>query len=49
MATDQHMYLGADCLEELQLMKWTWWQDLVDPASVNLSDIEEINLDVLLD
>ena len=45
-ATDRRARLGADCLEELQLMKFAWWGKAVDIAAWTSDQIEGIDLTV---
>jgi len=46
IATKRHAQLGADCFEELLLMKFAWRNRVDDLASDNSIQVEEISDDV---
>ena len=43
IATKQHAQLGAERFEELQVMKFAWWNNVVDWASWNTASVEEVD------
>jgi hAT family C-terminal dimerisation region len=45
IATDRRSRLGADRFEELQIMKHAWQGQIVNAASLNSLEIEDIYLD----
>jgi hypothetical protein len=45
IATDRQSHLGLDRLEQLQILKHAWRDQIVDAASVNSSEIENVYLD----
>ena len=42
---EQRSRLGAECFEQLQIMKHAWRQEVVDLAAVNSNMIEEVQED----
>lgn len=45
IATDRRSRLGADRFEQLQILKHAWQGQIVDAASFNSSEIEDVYLD----
>ena len=45
IATDHRSHLGADRFEELQILKHAWQDQIVNAASLNLLEIEDVYLD----
>ena len=45
IATDHRSHLGSDRFEQLQILKHAWQDQIVDAASFNSSEIENIYLD----
>jgi len=45
MAVDQWASLGAECFEELQIMKFAWRKNIIDVAAWNSGKVEEVDLD----
>jgi hypothetical protein len=45
IATDRRSRLGTDRFEQLQILKHAWKGQIVDTASFNSSEIEDIYLD----
>lgn len=45
IATDRRSRLGTDRFEQLQILKHAWRDQIVDAASFNSSEIEDVYLD----
>jgi hypothetical protein len=45
ITTDRRSRLGSDRFEQLQILKHAWRDQIVDSASINSSEIEDVYLD----
>ena len=45
VATDRQSCLGAERFEQLQVLKHTWWCNIVNTIKLNSLDCEEVSLD----
>ena len=44
IATDCHSRLGSDHFKELQIMRSAWKEDVVNWATLNTGDVEEVQI-----
>ena len=44
IATDCQSRLGAEKFEELQILKYAWWNNIIDRAAVNSKEVSEVFL-----
>ncbi len=48
-AEERHAHLGSQKFEELQILKFAWWQKVPDLGAWNSAQVEEINSECLQD